>query len=395
VAQNRIVGFRRGVVSDPPDVQFSIACLSHLIWDKNLFQRPQQVMSRLARQHPVEYFCQVPTRVFWSLPRTSTFCHTFSPDANVQVSYVPFLPMTGRGLFFRSVNRRLYTRKVASIIGKSDRRPLVLWLYHPKDLRILDLLTPDLVVYDCMDEFQAFMHSEPETRQFERRMLERADIVFAGGRSLFEAKKELNPNVHLFPCGVEFEHFAKATAPDTKTADEMKAIPRPVIGYVGAVDERLDYVLLEASAEENPGWSFVLIGPLLKVNPERLFRMPNVFYLGAKPYAELSTFMKAFDVAMMPFAITELTMKISPTKTLEYMSAALPVVSSRVPDVVADYSDLVELYDSPASFDEAINRCLSFGPEHRTMLRNAAQGKSWEEMVNGMERLIGRQLAGE
>ena len=246
-----------------------------------------------------------------------------------------------------------------------------------------------------MDEFQAFMHSEPETRRFERRMLERADVVFAGGRSLFEAKKEFNPNVHLFPCGVEFEHFAKATSSDTEIADEMKGVPRPIIGYVGAIDERLDYKLLEASARSNPGWSFVLIGPLLKVNPEGLFEMPNVFYLGARPYSELPRFLKTFDVAMMPFAITELTLKISPTKTLEYMSAALPVVSSRVPDVVADYSDLVELYDSPASFDEAINRCLSLGPEHGMMLQEEAQGKSWEEMVKGMERLIQRLLAAE
>ena len=379
----------------PYDEPFSIACLSHLIWDKSLFQRPQQVMSRLARQHPVEYFCQVPTKAFWSLPRTSTFCYTFSPDVNVQVSYLPFMPMTGKGRLFRSVNRRLYTRKAASTIRKRVRRPFVLWLYHPKDLGILDLLAPDLVVYDCMDEFEAFMHSEPETRQFERQMLERADIVFAGGRSLFEAKKKLNPNTHLFPCGVEFEHFAKATASDTEIADDIKAIPRPVIGYVGAVDERLDYDLLETCARRNPGWSFVLIGPLLKVKPERLFGMPNVFYLGAKPYAKLSTFMKAFDVAMMPFAITALTMKISPTKTLEYLSAALPVVSSRVPDVVADYSDLVEFYDSPDSFDEAIGRSLGMGPENKTTLQEAAKGKSWEAMIKGMERLILKELRRE
>jgi len=385
----------------PLDVQFSIVCLSHLSWDENLFQRPQQVLSRLARRHSVDYFCQVPTRSFWSLPRTSTFCHTFSPAAKVRVSYLPFLPMTGKGLFFRSVNRRLYTRKVASIVKKANRRrasryePLVLWLYHPKDVRILDLLQPDLVVYDCMDEFRAFMHSEPETRQFEQRLLERADIVFAGGRSLFEAKKKFNPNVHLFPCGVDFEQFARATAPETEIADEMKRIPRPVIGYVGAVDERLDYDLLEASAGAHPGWSFVLIGPLLKVNPERLFGMPNVFYLGAKPYAELPKFMKAFDVAMMPFAITDLTMKISPTKTLEYLSAALPVVSSRVPDVLADYPDLVEFYDSPASFSDAAARCLALSPERKATLQNAAHGKSWEAMVNAMDRLIQRQLAGE
>ncbi len=375
--------------------QFSIACLSHLIWDKNLFQRPQQVMSRLARRHRIEYFCQIPTREFWSLKRTSTFRHTFSPDTNVRVNYLPFMPMTSKGPIFRSVNRRLYVREVASSIRKAGQRPLVLWLYHPKDIRILELLRPDLVVYDCMDEFQAFMHSEPETRLFEQRMLERADVVFAGGRSLFEAKKALNRNTSLFPCGVEFDHFAKATSSDTEIADEMKGIPRPIIGYVGAVDERLDYELLEASARSNPGWSFVLIGPLLKVNPQDLFGMPNVFYLGARPYAALPRFLKAFDVAMMPFAITELTMKISPTKTLEYLSAALPVVSSRVPDVVADYSDLVEFYDGPASFDEAINRCLGLGPEHRATLQDAAKGKSWEEMVNGMERLIQRELAGE
>ncbi|MBN2209593.1 MAG: glycosyltransferase [Candidatus Coatesbacteria bacterium] len=384
----------------PPDVQFSIACLSHLSWDENLFQRPQQVMSRLARRRAVNYFCQVPTRTFWSLPRTSTLCHAFSPAANVRVFYLPFLPMTGRSLLVRSINRRLYTRKVASIVKKADCRradagPLVLWLYHPKDVRILDLVQPDLVVYDCMDEFRAFMHSEPETRRFEQRLLERADVVFAGGRSLFEAKKNLNLNVHLFPCGVDFEHFAKATAPDAEIADEMKRIPRPVIGYIGAVDERLDYGLLEASAGAHPEWSFVLIGPLLKVNPERLFGMLNVFYLGAKPYAELPKLMKAFDVAMMPFAITDLTMKISPTKTLEYLSAALPVVSSRVPDVLADYPDLVEFYDSPASFGEAATRCLALSPERKATLQNAAQGKSWEAMVNGMEGIAARKLAGE
>ena len=373
--------------------QFSIACLSHLTWDKNLFQRPQQVMSRLARRHPIEFFCQVPTRLFWSLPRESTFCYRFSPDANVNVNYLPFTPMTGKGRVFRSVNRRLYTRKTASIIKRKSARPLVLWLYHPKDYRIIDLLDADLVVYDCMDEFPAFMHSEPETREFERRLIGRADVVFAGGRSLFEAKRKLNRNTHLFPCGVEFEHFARATSLDTELADEMRQVPKPIIGYVGAVDERLDYSLLEASAKENPGWSFVLIGPLLKVNPERLFEMPNVFYLGAKPYAELASFMKAFDAAMMPFALTELTLKISPTKTLEYMSAGLPVVSSMVPDVVADYSELVEFFDSPRSFDDAVSRCLRLGSKARARLEDAAKGKSWEEMVGAMERLVDEALA--
>jgi len=373
--------------------RFSVACLSHLTWDKNLFQRPQQVMSRLARRHPIEFFCQVPTRLFWSLPRQSAFCYSFSPDAKVNVNYVPFVPMTGKGRMFRSINRWLYTRKAASLVKRRSSRPLVLWLYHPKDYRIIDLLDADLVVYDCMDEFRAFMHSEPETREFERRLIGRADLVFAGGRSLFEAKKALNRNTHLFPCGVEFEHFARATSPETELADEMRQIPRPIIGYVGAVDERLDYSLLEASAKSNPGWSFVLIGPLLKVNPKRLFEMPNVFYLGAKPYAELANFMKAFDVAMMPFALTELTMKISPTKTLEYMSAGLPVVSSRVPDVVADYSELVEFFDSPTSFDEAVGRCLTASSEARGRLQDAAQGKSWDAMVNAMERLVADGLA--
>ncbi|MCD6327337.1 glycosyltransferase [bacterium] len=380
------------LLKEDGEPEFNVACLSHLCWDRKLFQRPQQVMSRIAKRHPVEYFCQVPTKSFWSLPRTSTLCYTFSPRENVRINYLPFMPLTGKGYAFRAINRGLYTRKAASMIRASRKRPLVLWLYHPKDVAVLDRVSADLVVYDCMDEFQAFMNSEPETREYERRVLTRADIVFAGGHSLYDAKKEFNPNTHLFPCGVEFEHFAKATAAETEVAEEMSGIKRPIIGYVGAVDERLDYDLLIACAKSRPDWSFVLIGPLLKVNPERLFAMPNVHHLGAKPYSDLASYLKAFDVATMPFALTELTSKISPTKTLEYFSSSLPVVSSRVPDVVAEYSDLVEFYEDLPSFERAIEKCLELSAEDRLKFREAAKGKSWDQMVSSMARLIQDEL---
>lgn len=375
-----------------PNTSFSIACLSHLGWDTKLFQRPQQVMSRLARRHRVDYFCQVPTRAFWSLPRTSVVCHTFSPEQNLSVHYLPYLPLTGRGAVFRTLNRFLYTQKVAAMLKRRCTRPLVLWLYHPKDQRIIGLVDADVVVYDCMDEFRAFLNSEPETREYERRILERADVVFAGGHSLYEAKRALNPNCHLFPCGVDYEHFASAASLKTEVAEEMRRIQHPVIGYVGAVDERLDYELIESCARLNPAWSFVLIGPLLKVKPDRLFSLPNVHYLGAKRYADLPRYMKAFDVAMMPFAITELTLKINPTKTLEYLSAGLPTVCTHVPDVVAEFGGMVRFCDSPSSFAEAIEHSLSVSVRARQELMEAARGKSWEEMVDGMERIVASAL---
>ena len=154
------------------------------------------------------------------------------------------------------------------------------------------------------------------------------------------------------------------------------------------MDERIDYGLLLECAKRRPDWSFVLLGPLLKVKPEKLFGRPNVHYLGAKPYAELAQYMKAFDVAIMPFVLSELTSKINPTKTLEYLSAALPVVSSRVPDVVSEFSDLVWLYDDPDSFIRSVEECLVLPGEKRTSFQQAAKGHSWEEMVSGMLRLV-------
>src|SRR3954452_19581175 len=181
-----------------------------------------------------------------------------------------------------------------------------------------------------------------------RRALDRADVVFAGGRSLFRAAAAARDgrDTHLFPSGVELEHYATA-----RTARWRH--DRPTAGYVGVIDERLDLRLISELADALPDWDIHMIGPVTKIDAATLPQHPNISYLGMAKYTELPRYMAGLDVALMPFALNEATRSISPTKTLEYLAAGLPVESTRVPDVVSDWSTVVHFADDAHEFAAA------------------------------------------
>src|SRR4051794_1186902 len=199
-------------------------------------------------------------------------------------------------------------------------------------------LRPLGVVYDCMDELSAFAGAPASLRARERELLTRADVVFTGGQSLYEAKRGAHPNVHAFPSSVDVNHFAAARRRHDDPPDQQ-AIPRPRIGFFGVVDERMDMALLSGVAERRPDWHLVLLGPVVKIDPAVLPERANVHHLGPKPYAELPQYIASWDVAMLPFARNEATRFISPTKTPEYLAAGRPVVSTSIRDVVRPYGE--------------------------------------------------------
>jgi glycosyltransferase involved in cell wall biosynthesis len=241
-----------------------------------------------------------------------------------------------------------YGSAVVNLLGRGGDRTV--WLYTPMALPLVAPLGPETLVYDVMDDLASFKWAPAELGLRHRRALREADVVFTGGRSLHRGVVQVRPRgTHLFPSGVEPEHFVPARA-----LRRPRAVP--VAGYVGVIDERLDLGLIADVAVALPDWEVRIVGPVIKIDPADLPQAPNLVYPGPAPYDALPRVMAGFDVALMPFALNEATRSISPTKTLEYLAAGLPVVSTRVPDVVADHSSVVSLADDGPGFAEACRR---------------------------------------
>jgi UDP-galactopyranose mutase len=255
-------------------------------------------------------------------------------------------------------------------------------------------LTPDLTIYDCMDELSAFRGAPPRMLEFERQLLSRADLVFTGGRSLYEAKRGKHPRVHCFPSSIDAAHFAKARKGLAEPADQA-GIAHPRIGFFGVIDERMDIELVGALAALRPAWQFVMIGPVVKIDPASLPRRDNIHWLGGKKYAELPAYLSGWDAGFMPFARNESTRFISPTKTPEFLAAGLPVVSTPITDVVRDYGDagLVEIAVEAGGFVQALEELMSQPREPwlRRVDRKLAK-QSWDRTWAAMAGLMAEQL---
>ena len=264
----------------------------------------------------------------------------------------------------------------------------IAWFYSPAFVDLLPYLKVDTIIYDCMDELSQFKGASSELRAQEKLLLQEANLVFTGGKSLYEAKCKLSADAHCFPSSVDVPHFKKANGHVDIPAD-IKSIERPIVGYIGVIDERINLLLLQEIAQLQPEVSFVMIGPLAKIGDEDLPRASNIHYLGMKKYKELPGYLRAFDIAMMPFALNESTEFISPTKTLEYMAADKPIISTPIKDVVRDYANALEVINSPEEFSEAIQKLLLAESTHDSdRYEEILRKTSWDNTVKNMMQLV-------
>jgi glycosyltransferase involved in cell wall biosynthesis len=343
--------------SAPDSEPTTLICFSHLRWNF-VFQRPQHLMCRFAREMSV---------IFWEEPvdiasNETPFLQVREVEdaANVRI-VVPHLPQGMPEDAREATLKRLLDAHLASQQGS-----LVAWYYTPMMLPFSRHLDPSVLVFDAMDELSKFKFAPARLLELEQELIDRADVVFTGGSSLFEAKKDRHSNVHCFPSSVDRAHFAKARAELFDPADQ-EDLPRPRLGFYGVIDERFDTELLAKAAEMRPGWSFVMVGPVVKISEEDLPKRPNIHYLGGKTYGQLPAYLCGWDVALMPFAMNESTQFISPTKTPEYLAGGKPVVSTPIRDVVRHYGELegVKIASTAEEFvaacDEAME--LSRNPE--------------------------------
>lgn len=357
-----------------PGKDQTILCFSHLRWNF-VHQRPQHLLSAAAETYRV-FFIEEPE---------------FAPGAphfRMHVSEAGVVILTP--VFDRACDHLHEMRTLTETLHRSLRRSrLVHWFYTPMALRFARDLPCDLCVYDCMDELSAFRFAPPELIELERELLICSDLVFTGGQSLFAAKRMLHPDVHCFPSSVDVRHFGQARAALSDPADQA-GIAHPRVGFAGVIDERIDLDLIAGASAALPDVQFVMIGPTAKIDPADLPRAANIHWLGRKDYAELPAYMANWQAAWMPFALNEATRFISPTKTPEFLSAGLRVVSTAVADVVAGYgrADLVTIADA-GNIADSLRAALS--PPSADWLRKVdrqLKQMSWCGTWRAMEALL-------
>ncbi len=365
-----------------------IVCLSHLKWERTLFQRPQQVMTQLSARHRALFVGQMGTREFLAeflRGRWGLLAGRVNP--RLWFFHVPYLPFTRHWRALNGLRRWLVVVLARLVSGLLGFRDVWLWLYDPALWPFCAKMPRSRLVYDCMDHFDAFDDADPLSAAHERDLIRQADGVFTGGRTLQKAKEGLNPRTYCFPSGIDRDHFSRARDPRTTLPADIVALPHPILGYFGAIDERLDCGLLRTLCRHWRGGSVVLLGPRVRSGVPLPNGEPNFHHLGKKPYETLPNYLKAFDVCLMPFVDSDLTRHISPTKTPEYLAGGKPVVSTPIPDVVADYGEVVRFapFGDPAAFCEQVEAALK-APDAGSDFRMFA--RSWREIAEEMERTL-------
>jgi UDP-galactopyranose mutase len=358
--------------------QYDLICFSHLRWEF-VFQRPQHLLSRAARDRRV-FYVEEPLRE----PGPAGLSVRRSPEGVMIVQ--PIVPRDTAPADEPAIVRSL----VDDLLAEFQIERYALWFYTPMALPLAHHLQPIAVVYDCMDELTGFLGAPAGLAHLELQLMAGADVMFTGGRSLYQAKRGRHPNLHAFPSAVDVPHFAQARAAVDEPADQA-AIPHPRVGFFGVIDERLDIALLDAVARLRPDLELVMIGPVVKIDPATLPQAPNIHWLGGKSYAELPRYIAGWDVAILPFARNAATRFISPTKTPEYLAAGRPVVSTSITDVVHPYGELglARIADAPLAFAAALDAALAEDAAGR--LRRAdrwLEQMSWDRTWAEMDALI-------
>jgi glycosyltransferase involved in cell wall biosynthesis len=371
-------------------LSYPIVVHCHLQWEW-VWQRPQQIFSRLIKNHRVLFVETLPPSHDLQSPRIRRHHPVHDNLIGAQVQFP--CSCWGDGAFVDRERRRLVQDLLSGpLLGKFEAP--VQWFYDPMAVTAFaGYLGESAIVYDCMDELSKFKFAPPEIIQRERKLLSIADVVFTGGRKMFEAKQPYNPNCHFYGCGVEVEHFEKAMSGKLPLPEDLRSIPAPRLGYVGVVDERIDYELVAALADANAGWHVVMVGPVTKVDPNALPRRKNLHWLGGRKYEELPNYLKGFSVCLMPFALNEATEFINPTKALEYMATGRPVVSTAIADVVTNFPP-VSIANSGAEFIRLCHEAVESPSQERIRAGlKLASENTWDSIVARMDDHIETALA--
>ena len=364
-----------------------LVCFSHLRWDF-VYQRPQHLLTRCARDRRV-FFIEEPV-----YGNGSMRLDVREAETGVHV-VVPQLPDGLRSEIAINAVMKEMTRQ---LFVDHDIDQYVFWYYTPMALKFTDHFNPIASIYDCMDELSAFKGAHAQLPLLEKQLFQCVDLVFTGGQSLYEAKRNQHSAVYAFPSSIDASHFGKARTA-TQDPEDQSSIPHPRLGFFGVIDERFDSGLLDRVAAKRPDWNFVIIGPVVKIDHDSLPKHKNIHYLGSKKYEQLPEYLAGWDIALLLFARNESTRFISPTKTPEYLAAGKPVISTSITDVVRPYGELklVEIADTADEFIAAAEKIMTDSSRSEWLarvdifLQDISWDKTWAQMSDLIDLIVDKR----
>ncbi|HEY3498490.1 MAG TPA: glycosyltransferase [Polyangiaceae bacterium] len=395
----------------------SIVCLSSQPWGDGMWTNKQHIMSRLARTHRVFYVNFGPKPLPQLLRekgalgarRWGPLKAALDPISEEQ-SGVTVLDFWGPRLLVRALGRAhpwsvamtfdVRARLLARYLERQNVRDPILWVYHPGYGPAIAEIPHRLLVYDCVDEYSQF----PQYREDARWLLEReealcraADLVFTTSEGLYQAKRRYNPErTHLVHNVGDFSHFSRARAPETEIPAELRELPRPIVGFVGAVTGyKIDIEWLLALARRHREYSLVLVGPVGQgaqaTDLRELAAEPNVHLLGHRAYELLPGYLKGFDLTVIPYRINDYTTHVFPIKFFEFLATGRPVVVSALPALAA-YADRVEVARDGEGFVRACEKALLDPEAGRSERIALAAENTWEHRVENLLSHVERAL---
>jgi glycosyltransferase involved in cell wall biosynthesis len=335
-----------------------------LRWRHELFQRPHQLALELARRGYLVFFLEG----VW--------------------------PRPGEGGFAR-VDDRLYTATVRLETFSVLDAPLVFFLsYNALDVACL---RRPRTIYELIDELEVFRGDTADIRRTHEKLLASAGVVVATARRLHAHVRTRRRDAILCPNAVDYEHFRHAATPGPLPSD-LTALLRPghpVVGYYGALASWLDYELIRFAARQRPELEFVLIGPDYDGSLARtdVVDLPNVHRLDSRPYAELPGYLRAFDVATIPFVVNDVTESTSPIKLFEYMAARKPVVTTAMGE--CRRYDGVWIAEDGEQFVSLVDRAVASRGDvaHLDRLEAIARDNTWHARVGQILDAIDARFA--
>lgn len=375
-----------------------IICISSIDWDP-IWTRKQQIMSRLPKSNTILYI-EPPITLLSPLKDRTTlnkwvmwFKGMRRIKDNIYLYSSPvILPFGNKSRLINKINQWWLSLFVKNTVLRLNLKNPIVWTYMPNSVDLVDKLpNHKLLVYDCVDEHTEYtgLINKALVTEMERQLMNHCDLVFVTAQGLYNTKKEFSREIYFLPNAADVEHFMKAQAPSTVIPDDISAIPGPIVGFVGVIQDWIDLDLVEEAALAHPEWSFVMIGPVAAgIDTSCLKSLPNVIFLGRKEVKDLPNYIKAFDVCINPFKINELTDKVSPLKFYEYLASGKPIVSVNMPGV-SEFSDVVEISNNSKEFITGIENALTDETPAKLHARlKKARENSWDSRAEYMQEKI-------